>query len=297
MTDQSSPNTPAWNRTPQRVLSYASVDPERRVGLPSGRFTTPSATAAFVIGLVLMGIIYGSTWSIRETEVGAMAWRYLTGFSGIPIPISLLTCWSAAILLIKAAKVGAQRAALRLRFMPADPGFVLSVVTVDRVIDSIEECVDEPHRFLLLDRVLTALKSIRNIGRIGDLDEMLNSAAEADEDAMDSGYTVVRGFIWAIPVLGFLGTIIGLTEAISGFGGVLDASDATMDVLTMKLTEVIAGLDTAFVTTGEGLIAALLLHLLLTFVRRSDERLLDDCRQYAARNITAHVRLTPGERI
>jgi biopolymer transport protein ExbB/TolQ len=241
-----------------------------------------------------MGILYGVGWAAQGIWFGEELWRYLTGFSGIPIPIFLLSCWSAAILTIKAAKIRAQRTALRLRFMPGDPGFVLSVATVDRVINSIEQGVDEPHQFLLLDRVLTALKSIRNIGRIGDLDEMLNSAAEADDDAMDSGYTVVRGFIWAIPVLGFIGTIVGLTEAISGFGAVLQANDATIDVLTSSLTEVIAGLDTAFITTGEGLIAALLLHLSVTFVRRNDERLLDDCRQYAARNITAHVRILPG---
>ncbi len=285
----------AWSHTPSRVLSYASLDPERRLALPSGRFTTPGGGSSLILGLACMGVVYALAWAIRGTPFGAAAWEYLTGFSGIPIPIVMLSCWSAAILAIKAAKIRAQRTALRLRFMPGDPGFVLSVATVDRVIDSIEQGVDEPHRFLLLDRVLTALKSIRNIGRIGDLDEMLNSAAEADEDAMDSGYTVVRGFIWAIPVLGFIGTIVGLTEAISGFGSVLKASNATADVLTSSLTEVIAGLDTAFITTGEGLIAALLLHLTLTFVRRSDERLLDDCRQYASRNITAHVRITPDQ--
>ncbi|MCP4759324.1 MAG: MotA/TolQ/ExbB proton channel family protein [Planctomycetes bacterium] len=285
----------AWDRAPDRVLSYASLDPERRLGLPSGRFTTPSAPASIIVGLVCMGVIYGTGWAVRGTPWGSVVWEYLTGFSGIPIPIMLLSCWAAGILFLKAGKIAAQRAALRLRFVPGDAGFVLSVRTVDRVIDSIEHGVDEPHRFLLLDRVVIALKSIRNIGRIADLDEMLKSAAEADEDAMDSGYTVVRGFIWAIPVLGFIGTIIGLTEAISGFGGVLEASDSTMGTLTSRLSEVIAGLDTAFVTTGEGLIAALLLHLLLTFVRRSDERLLDDCRQYAARNITAHVRVAPDE--
>jgi biopolymer transport protein ExbB/TolQ len=283
----------AWSESAAQVLSYASLDPERRLGLPSGRFTTPGGASSFLLGLAFMAILYGLAWAIRSTAWGVTIWEYLTGFSGIPIPIFLLACWSAAILTIKAAKIRTQRTALRLRFMPGDPGFVLSVATVDRVIDSIEQGVDEPHHFLLLDRVLTALKSIRNIGRIGDLDEMLNSAAEADEDAMESGYTVIRGFIWAIPVLGFIGTIVGLTEAISGFGSVLQASDATVDVLTSSLTEVIGGLDTAFITTGEGLIAALLLHLSLTFVRRSDERLLDDCRRYAARNVTAHVRITP----
>ncbi|MBT4768858.1 MAG: MotA/TolQ/ExbB proton channel family protein [Phycisphaerae bacterium] len=293
MTTPGQPERSAWTGNTTQVLSYAATDPERRIALPSGRFTTPGGAASILLGLVLMGLLYGISWALRGTEWGDLVWKYLTGFSGIPIPIALLSCWSASILLLKALKISTQRTALRLRFMPADPGFVLSVATVDRVIDSIEQGVDEPHRFLLLDRVLTALKSIRNIGRIGDLDEMLNSAAEADDDAMDSGYTVVRGFIWAIPVLGFIGTIIGLTEAISGFGSVLQASDATVDVLTTSLTEVIAGLDTAFVTTGEGLIAALILHLSLTFVRRSDERLLDDCRRYAARNITAHVRITP----
>ena len=291
----STPPPAAWDHTPHRVLSYASLDVERRLGLPSGRFTTPSAAASILVGLVLMGALYGTCWAVRGSQWGSVAWEYLTGFSGIPIPIMLLSCWASAILVLKACKIAAQRAALRLRFVPGDAGFVLSVKTVDRVIDSIEHGVDEPHRFLLLDRVVIALKSIRNIGRIADLDEMLNSAAEADEDAMDSGYTVVRGFIWAIPVLGFIGTIIGLTEAISGFGGVLEASDSKIDTLTARLAEVIAGLDTAFITTGEGLIAALLLHLFLTFVRRSDERLLDDCRQYAARNITAHVRVAPDE--
>ncbi|MDP7029753.1 MAG: MotA/TolQ/ExbB proton channel family protein [Phycisphaerales bacterium] len=287
--------TPAWNQTPTEVLSWARSDPERKFGLPSGRFTTPSATASFLVGLILMGVIYGGIWTVRETAWGSMIWEYLTGFSGIPIPIMLLTCWSTAIILLKAGKISTQRRALRLRFMPAEPGFVLSVATVDRVIDAIEGGVDEPHRFVLLDRVLTALKSIRNIGRIADIDEMLNSAAEADEDSMDSGYTILRGFIWAIPVLGFIGTIIGLTEAIAGFGGVLDAGESTVDILALKLTEVIAGLKTAFVTTGEGLVAALLLHLAATFTRRGDERLLDDCRQYAARNITAHVRISSAE--
>ncbi len=292
MSTQGTPT--AWTDAPTRVLSYAGVDPERRVGLPSGRFTSPSASASFIAGLVLMGLIYGVAWAMRSTVAGAFAWHYLTGFSGIPVPIMLLSCWSASILAIKALKISAQRTALRLRFVPSDPGFVLSVASVDRVIDEIERGVDEPHAFLLLDRVLTALKSMRNIGRVSDLDEMLNSAADADDDAMESSYTIVRGFIWAIPVLGFLGTIIGLTEAISGFGGVLEASDMAMADLTTRLTEVIAGLDTAFVTTGEGLVAALLLHLALTFVRRGDERLLDDCRQYASRNVTAHVRVSAG---
>ncbi len=293
MRDSTTP--PAWERPTKAILSFASCDPERRLGLPSGRFTTPSAMSSLLLGVVLMAALYGGAWTLRGTSAGGAAWTLLTGYSGIPIPIALLTCWSAAILIFKSFKISAQRAALRLRFMPEESGFVLTVGTADQVMGTIDAAVDEPRQFLLLNRVLDALRSIRNIGRIGDIDEMLDSAAEADEAAMDSGYTILRGFIWAIPVLGFLGTIIGLTEAISQFGGVLNAGDGSVDILTSQLTLVLAGLSTAFVTTGEGLVAALLIYLAQTFIRRADELLLDDCRQYARRNVVSRVRVAGNE--
>jgi biopolymer transport protein ExbB/TolQ len=273
------------------VLSFANCDPEARLGLPSGQYTTPSATASLLLAITIFIAMYGGTWLVSSSNAGAMAWEYLTGFGGIPIPIAMIFCWTVAILFIKMLKISAQRTALRLRFMPEDPGFSLSTSTVDRVIGSVESSVDDPSRFMLLDRVLTALKSIRNLGRPGDIGEVLNSSADGDEAAMDSGYTLVAGFIWAVPVLGFLGTIIGLTEAIGRFGGVLASNDSSdLDGLAARLTEVLGGLDTAFVTTGEGLIAALILYLFRTAVRRADEQLLDDVRVYCTRNVTARVR-------
>ncbi|MCH2137467.1 MAG: MotA/TolQ/ExbB proton channel family protein [Phycisphaerales bacterium] len=284
-------NDTAWDQSTTPVLSYAACDPEARIGLPAGRYTTPSATASCLLGVALMCLLYGLAWLLRTTNGGAVAWEYLTGFGGIPIPIAALSCWTTAILLLKMLKIAAQRTALRLRFMPEDPGFALSTATVDRVIGAIESSVDDPSKFMLLDRVLTALKSVRNLGRPGDIGEVLAASADGDEASMDSGYTLTNGFIWAVPVLGFLGTIIGLTEAIGQFGGVLSQEDnKDIDALAGRLTDVLGGLDTAFITTGEGLVAALVLSLFLRAVRRADERLLDDVRLYCTRHVTARVR-------
>ena len=284
----------AWAPPTTPVLSFAACDPEARLGLPSGRFTTPSATTSLLLACIFMGLLYGVAWLLSTTGGGAVVWKYLTGFSGIPIPIAAISCWTIAILLLKMLKIGAQRTALRLRFMPEDPGFSLSTSTVGRVIGAVEATVDDPSRFMLLDRVLTALKSIRNLGRPGDIGEVLNASAEGDESAMVSGYTLVGGFIWSVPVLGFLGTIIGLTEAIGNFGGVLEQKDnKDLDMLASRLTDVLGGLDTAFITTGEGLVAALILYLFCTAVRRADERLLDDIRLYCTGHVTARVRVEP----
>jgi hypothetical protein len=57
---------------------------------------------------------------------------------------------------------------------------------------------------------------------------------------------------------------------------------------------VIGGLDTAFVTTGEGLVMALIIHLTLTLARRADDMLLDACREACARHVTGRVRVAEG---
>jgi biopolymer transport protein ExbB/TolQ len=276
------------------ALRYSRLDPEARVGLPSGRFTNPSAITSMIVGAVGMGVVYGVTYLFRDREIGAVVWQYLTGFSGIPIPMAALASWAIAILLIKSLKISAQRRSLGLRFVPSDPGFTLGASTVGRAIAAIEDAVDEPERFMYLSRVLRALRSVRNVGRAAEIDEMLRSQADADEAVMEGGYTLVRGFIWAIPVLGFIGTIVGLTQAIGKFGGVLSQRSGEIQELTQRLTEVIQGLDTAFVTTGEGLVAALVIHLLQTFVRRQDETFLDAVADECAVSVVARVRLVGG---
>jgi biopolymer transport protein ExbB/TolQ len=286
--------SPGSRRPSAFVLRHGGLDPEARLGLPSGRFTNPSAISSMVIGGLFMATLYGVVHLLRGSPAGDLAWRYLTGFSGIPIPMAALACWAVAILLLKSLKISAQRRALNLRFVPAESGFVLNVTSVGRVIDSIESTVDQPGRFLYLNRVLRALRSVRNVGRAAEIDEMLRSQAEADEAVVEGGYTLVRGFVWAIPVLGFIGTIVGLTEAIGRFGGVLAEQDTALEEITMRLTEVIQGLETAFVTTGEGLVAALAIHLLQTFVRRQDEAFLDAVGEECTASVVSRVRLVGG---
>lgn len=273
------------------VLRHSREDPERRLGLPSGRFTNPSAMTALLLALVALGIVYGGLSPLRERPGFATAWLWLTGFSGIPIPMAFLAAWATSILLLKGLKIRAQRRAFLLRFLPTDPGFVVSSATAERVIAAVETSVEEPERFMYLARVLRALKSVRNVGRVADVDEMLASRADQDEQVVDGGYTLVRGFVWAIPVLGFIGTIIGLTQAIGQFGGVLGQPGLPLEEITKVLSQVIAGLDTAFITTGEALVAALLIHLLQVFVRRQDESFLDEVREKCVAEIVSRVRL------
>jgi biopolymer transport protein ExbB/TolQ len=65
--------------------------------------------------------------------------------------------------------------------------------------------------------------------------------------------------------------------------------------LVTELGKVIAGLQTAFVTTGEGLVAALVLQLGMVVIRRGDETLLDDIRDHCTIQVLSLVRLEARE--
>ena len=179
--------------------------------------------------------------------------------------------------------------------LPDDPGFILVRGTLDRVLEHIDRSIIGTDRFVLVHRVLAGLKSARNTGRIAETDSVIESIADSDESIMESGYTLVRGFIWAIPVLGFIGTILGLMSAIGRFEGLLPKPGSDVDTasLVTNLGAVISGLEEAFVTTGEALVCALCIQLFLTFVRGSDERFLDDCRRYTSKYILSRLRVDP----
>ncbi|MBW3599838.1 MAG: MotA/TolQ/ExbB proton channel family protein [Planctomycetes bacterium] len=211
-----------------------------------------------------------------------------------PYFISFFTFWALAILLVKWRKLALQRKSLLYRVVPEDHGFVLSATTVDLVFDRMYATVDEPSKFILFNRIVVALSNLRNLGRVTDVDEILRSQAEHDESIMETSYSLLVGFVWAIPVLGFIGTVLGLSQAIGGFGAVLGESQEVSQIAG-SLRTVTGGLATAFETTLEALVAALTIQILLTFLRKSEEEFLDDCAEYCQRHVVNRLRMTPFE--
>jgi len=213
----------------------------------------------------------------------------------VPYIIVLLSALSVMMLLVKSRKLALQKRALDLKLLPTDePGFILTPSSAEDVLQALYQAVDNPDRFLLTRRVHIALANLRNMGRIGDVDEVLKTQAENDEGQVDSSYTVIRGLIWAIPVLGFIGTVLGLSVALGSFGAVLSAAN-DMEQLRTALQKVTGGLATAFETTLEGLVAALIIHLLMVAVRRREEQFLDDCKDYCQKNLVGRLRLIGQE--
>ena len=59
------------------------------------------------------------------------------------------------------------------------------------------------------------------------------------------------------------------------------------------LKNVTGGLGVAFDTTLEALVAALVIQMMVTFLRKSEQEFLDDCSEYCTRKIVNKLKLLP----
>ncbi len=274
-------------------LDWTRLDWEQKLGFPGGKFTHVNNALTFLSGAVLTVLFYGalsfsppSWWKEMFTARGA-----------IPYFIVFFSSWSLAILLFKWQKLRVQRSALQYLVVPEDPDFVLSPLTVEQVTEKIYATVDDPKNFILFNRIMIALANLKNIGRVSDVDEILRSQADQDEQSVDNSYSLISGFVWAIPVLGFIGTVLGLSQAIGGFSAVLSAADQ-MSQIKDSLRGVTAGLATAFETTLQGLVAALAINMMATFLKKNEYQFLEQCSEYCTRFIVNKLKVTiadPGE--
>lgn len=270
-------------------FSWYRDDLECRLGLRGGKFTRVNYLLSFIVGTFVTVGFY-LLLAIRPESQISQVFTQRGVFQYIEV---LFAAWALVIVAVKYQKVRTQRKALTFNdLVPGDADFVLSPATADRVLERLRHECDDPEKFILFNRVEMALSNIRNIGRVSDLDDVLTSLAANDEDIIESSYTVIKGVVWSIPVLGFIGTVQGLGIAIGKFGGVL-AQAQNITELRPVLQGVTSGLATAFDTTYVALVAALGIQLLLTMVRKNEEELMTDSSAYCQKNLVGRLRLTP----
>lgn len=267
-------------------MSFERDDIERRFGFRAGRFTSVNGILTCLLGGILAVVFYLCMIPLDGTRISDM----FTKRGTVPPLIVFFSSWSFAILWIKSRKHFYQKRTLQLEVVPTEADFILSSKTVDHVLNRMYLVVDDPRCFVLFNRIHVALSNLRNLGRVTDVDEILRSQAENDQSAMDTSYGLIRGFIWAIPVLGFIGTVLGLSSAVGGFGEVLANTDDLSEI-TSSLTGVTSGLAIAFETTLEALVAALLIQLLVTFLHKGEEEFLDQCSEYCTVRVVGRLRI------
>jgi biopolymer transport protein ExbB/TolQ len=91
--------------------------------------------------------------------------------------------------------------------------------------------------------------------------------------ASESSYTLPRILVWSIPLLGFIGTVLGISSAVNGFAGFLN-NTTEIDKIKEGIGTVTSGLAVAFDTTLLALLLSVLVMIPLVLVERLEAKLL-----------------------
>lgn len=139
-------------------------------------------------------------------------------------------------------------------------------------------------------RIEHSLRRLHITGSTGELATILSELSALDEQRFASGHTMIRFLLAVIPVVGFIGTVLGISLAIGGFPAMLQASGGG-EGLREPIAQVTGSLGVAFHTTLLALVQAGLLMFLQAYVQRREEDFLTRVDAFGISELLNRVRL------
>lgn len=278
---------PAVPRGP-RVQSRADTGGKKRVANENDDGTNVSMLLTSATGLGLTAVFYFLLLPLPSNYFRDLF--YDRGW--VTVAEAFLLFWSAAILFFKSMKLRRQRESMLFDLLPESLGRDISVHNADRFADLIRELPVNPGASFLVQRVLRGLEHYTVRRSAAEVSTVLTSQSELDSHSVNSSYALLNVFIWAIPILGFIGTVMGLGTAVGSLG-VQDTSD--IEGIKESLGAITGGLGVAFDTTLVALIMSLMLKFPASSLQKAEEDLLNLVDEYCNENLLKRLKDAGGD--
>lgn len=272
--------------TPPPKKQAAAASSSSSSSVSEGEFTDPSdvgllwpGIVGFVSAIAFLGLLSFS----RGTYFGDL---FLAGgFQGVMIQFlsTFLFFWAMAILWLKQRKIRRQRDYLLMDVLPTDISQEIRIDTLDRFVDNIRQLPGEHGESFLINRVLRGLQHFRVRRSAAETVTMMASQSEIDSNNVASSYTALKVLIWAIPTMGFIGTVLGISLAVASLAGALGGNDPSQ--LMTSLTSMFSGLGTAFNTTLVALVMSMIIKFPMSSLQKSEEGVLNWVDEYCNENL------------
>jgi hypothetical protein len=189
-----------------------------------------------LIALVLVGAAVAPLWQLfgglESREEWARKWteKRLTQLFLGPEQVACYVCfvWAALILQSRIREVWRQRAAFRMDLLPTEEGARILPEDARPLTRKVEQ-VTAGRPFILANMIRLGLGKYAVSKSATDVAEVVRNQADVEASRLVSGMAVVHYLAWAIPAIGFVGTVRGL-------GGAFGADAPSIDAFTAQAT-------------------------------------------------------------
>jgi biopolymer transport protein ExbB/TolQ len=191
----------------------------------------------------------------------------------------ILMFWAFAIIIYKAVASYRQRRLLDrelillsedMRILPQDTR------ELSRKIQALPKAVQS----FLLPRTLTiALQRFAATGNIQDVSTSVREISESEGERLESELSIIRYIAWAIPSIGFIGTVRGIGDALGQAHKAVEGD----------ITGVTQSLGVAFNSTFIALVISIVLMFFIYQLQLMQERLVLDTEYYCDEHLIRHL--------
>ena len=236
-----------FDELPELSTSKVAIGPH-----PSEVSVLIAGGIGLVTSVLFLLVMYIMPEPENSTDPNSV-WEYLhalfwmRGWS--QLVTTFLMFWCLALLVMKWISIKRQQRAMLLEALPSD---IDQEITVHNLPAFHEHLINFPkplRNTYIVNRLRKALEFFYIRQNNPEVASMITSQSDIDANKVAGSYSMVKVFLWAIPIMGFIGTVIGIGAAIGGFGAVLNAGEETDDAAAPAAA--VASADAAKPTDGE----------------------------------------------
>jgi len=193
----------------------------------------------------------------------------------------ILGLWALALIGQQAVAVARNRALLAREYIELADGHVVLPDDARAYARPLESLARPEQEMLLPRALMVALNRFGATRSVQDSAEAVRAECENELDRLDAQLSMVRFTAWAIPAVGFVGTVRGIGRALQEAQGALHGD----------ITGVTLGLGVTFNATLTALICCITVMFFLHQLQQAQDRLVLDARLYIDRRLIRNMRV------
>jgi biopolymer transport protein ExbB/TolQ len=192
----------------------------------------------------------------------------------------ILMFWALAVMGYKTVNILNERKLLEVDLVPVAEGMRILPEDTREFARQVQQLPSENQRMLLPRALLSALQRFGSTRNIQDVSSSTHTICESEAERLESELSMIRYISWAIPSIGFIGTVRGIGEALAqahrAVGG--------------DIAGVTASLGVAFNSTFIALLISIFLMFLVHQLQLLQERLVFDSEHYCDDKLIRHMK-------
>ncbi|MEM6513046.1 MAG: MotA/TolQ/ExbB proton channel family protein [Pseudomonadota bacterium] len=192
----------------------------------------------------------------------------------------ILALWALAIMGYKVMKLSTERRLLDVELIPIAEGMRILPEDTREFARQVQALPDDRQQMLLPRALLNALRRFSTTRNVQDVSSTTHTLIESEADRLESELSMIRYISWAIPSIGFIGTVRGIGEALA------QADKAVQG----DIAGVTQSLGVAFNSTFIALLISIFLMFLVHQLQLMQERLVFDAETYADDKLIRHMK-------